>query len=372
MSDRLERTDVWEQVFPLRSGGRLEVDQDVGRVDVTSWDRDEARVRGTKRAQGLSEDEARRRLDRLTLRAHLHGSRLEVDAGAPRGLFGSATGTRVDLEITVPRSTRVKIDTASGGVSVERVEGFVEVDVASGDVALSWVGPGVHVDTGSGNVVVEDAGGPVVVDTGSGRVEIIGVDGEVHVDTGSGPVQAAAVRGDIEIDTGTGDVHLSRVEARQIHVDTGRGVITADFDPRLDGRYKFDTASGRIEVTVPAGAGAELDLETNAGRAECDLPLLNRFAERGLLRGVLGRSSCRIICRSGLGDIMVKPGFAPAPAEPLTDSRAWAAEPAVPSAPATRAADEDIAKILKMVEEKRLTPEAAEELLRALEEEEPE
>ncbi|MHB0884455.1 MAG: SHOCT-like domain-containing protein [Bacillota bacterium] len=179
MSGRLERTDVWEQVFPLRSGGRLDVDQDVGRVEVTSWDRDEAHVRGTKRA--------------------------------------------------------------------------------------------------------------------------------------------------------------------------GRGAITADFDPRLDGRYKFDSASGRIEVTLPAGSSAELDLRTNAGRADCDFPLLNRHAERGLLRGVLGRSSCRIICRSGLGDIMVRPGLAPA----------------------NRASDEDIAKILRMVEEKRLTPEAADELLRALEEEEP-
>ncbi len=397
MPNQFERTDVLEQSFPLRPGGRLEVNQDVGRVEVTAWERDEALMRATKRARGGGDEDARRNLQRLRLETHLHGDLLEVEASVPRGFFGTATGMRVDLEIKVPRRTRVKVDSASGDVVVEGVEGAVEVDVASGGVSLRGIGPRISVDTGSGNVSLEDGRGPVELDTGSGavrvvrvagrlqvdtgtgRVEVDGLDGELHVDTGMGAVTAVGVRGDVVVDTGGGDVRLARVDARRIDVDTGRGSIACDFVPRADGRYKFDTGTGGIELAVPLSASAELDLESDTGRAECALPLLNRDSGRGRLRGVIRRAASIIVCRSGLGDISVSAGEEPAvegpdgPALELAPAEsvpAPASSGSAPEARAARADDEDYVKVLKMVEEKRITPEAAEELLKALEEDE--
>lgn len=350
MRNQIERTDVQEETFPLGSNGRLEVDQNVGSVQVTAWERDEAQVRAIKRARGATDEEARRHLERLDLRTHFHGQLLEVEVVVARGFLGGPGGSRIDLEIKVPRQTRVEVDSGSGAVSVEGVEGSVEIDVGAGEVALRRVGPKVRVDTGSGSVLVEDCRGPVAVDTGTGRVEVNGIDGELHVDTGLGPVTASRVHGDVEVDTGGGDVRLAGVDARRIHVDTGRGAIACDFTPGHDGRYNFDAGIGRIELTIPPDASAELELQSDTGRVECHLPLLNRDARPGRLRGVLTRADGRIICRSGSGDIIVAAG---------------AGRPRAP-----RVADEDYMKVLKMVEEKRLTPEAAEELLRALEEEE--
>lgn len=408
-----ERTETWDRSFTLGKGGSLKLDQGAGAIEIIGWDQDVARVVATKRVAGGSGPQAARHLDRATIRAVLRGQRLEVEASPPSGFLGLSVGhATIDFRIAVPLGTRISVESGSGNVTVDGVDGEVEIDVGSGDVRVKGLGAGVRVDTGSGRVRAEDvrgrvyvdsgsgevtvlrADGPVIIDAASGPVEVADVIGDVKVDNGSGAVGLTRVRGNVEVDTGNGDVALLGIWSRRIHVDTGDGAVTCDFVPQADGTYDVDTGGGRVELRVPASSSAEFDLESGAGRIDCSLPLLSREADTGRLRGILHRSSSRIAVDSGHGDIVVRASelavdTPPAVNPPETDRPAAVKLVEAKTAPnpagaieigpietggaepsrALKVTDEDYVRVLKMVEEKKITPEAAEELLKALEEE---
>ncbi|HEY3316619.1 MAG TPA: DUF4097 family beta strand repeat-containing protein [Bacillota bacterium] len=360
MKTAIEVSEVWQNTFAIGHGRRVTISQDVGSITLGAWDRPETKVVATKRASGPDEASARRALGGLRVRANPGGRGLSIEVGgAARGAFGFSRPGRVDLDVTVPRGLDVDVDTGSGAVLAEELSGRLAID------------------TGAGPVTVARCAGKVTVDTGSGPVDVRETSGEVEVDTGSGTVNIDRVRGDVDVDTGNGSVRLRGVRARRIHVDTGRGEISGAFVPVRDGDYDFDTGLGSIELRVPAQAAGRFDLEADGGAIHCHLPLVREETRPGILRGVLKRGSCEVKGRAGRGDITV---VAVSEADLGEETADWRAADPVDTGPdqgpgpgpsgrrGLSMEDEDYVRVLKMVEARRLTPEAAEQLLRALEE----
>ena len=74
-------------------------------------------------------------------------------------------------------------------------------------------------DTNSGPITVEKLNGDLLADTGSGRVAAIGITGEVNVDTGSGSVHVANCQGsEVKVDTGSGSVEAEMIDCSYLLV----------------------------------------------------------------------------------------------------------------------------------------------------------
>ncbi len=150
---------------------------------------------------------------------------------------GSGVACAVDYVITLPASPDfVSVDTGSGDVGVDGLEGDVVVKTGSGDVTLAGIGGDVNVDTGSGDILGHRLTSTAFLgDTGSGDVDLTFDVAPLQVDvgTGSGDVTLAVPAGTyrVETSTGSGDVSLSGIEEGDggtLHVETGSGDIVID------------------------------------------------------------------------------------------------------------------------------------------------
>jgi len=224
-----------------------------------------------------------------------------------RGVLGIGRGT-VDLEITVPVSAEVGIETASGQIDAFGLRGQQRYRTVSGDV------------------LVEDA---------AGHIELQAVSGDAVVEL--------AGETDLAIRTVSGDVRVTGGSLIALRVATTSGDV--QLDSPLTGRSGnvIETLSG--DVSLLAAGGIRVDARTVSGDLLSDLPHRSdgRAGRRSL---VIGDGAIELAFRSVSGDLRIhdgtgrnsdgsRPGLVP-PAPPRPP-----AAPVPPASPTAASADDD-------------------------------
>jgi DUF4097 and DUF4098 domain-containing protein YvlB len=175
----------------------------------------------------------------------------------------------VTMVVLVPRGAQLKVATGNGLVTVDRAGAEVEAVTGNGRVSVSGTEGVVRVTTGNGDVDVRDAKGSVRVMTGNGHVNVVTSDGPVEARSGNGDidVRMSRVRAseDMSFNTGSGAVRLTLPAGYNGELDasTGNGEVTSDFDLKIKGRMN----PHRIRATIGQG-GALLHMSTGNGRLE--------------------------------------------------------------------------------------------------------
>ncbi|MFE1168566.1 DUF4097 domain-containing protein [Nocardiopsis sp. NPDC058789] len=212
------------------------------------------------------------------------GGTLEIDtecSGLP--FFSSCS---VDYEVTVPAGTRVTLQTVSGRVAVENLEGDLSVETTSGAVDVTEQVGVVEVETVSGEVALDGVEGSVEAHTVSGRITASGEGALLDVsstsgtivteDFGADEVRAESVSGSLELGGGfttleatttSGDVSLRTADPFDLlSVETVSGAVAATVP---DGEYEVtgESVSGQREFDVDTGNGADgrIDVNTTSG-----------------------------------------------------------------------------------------------------------
>lgn len=247
--------------------GTITVNCPQGAVIVTSWERNEIKVRA--------------RTESGQIRFTSTGSRATLDPASGRGC------NEGQFEVTVPVGTRVGARSWSGSVTVRGVQGDVEARTHSADIEI------------------RDAG-RVDVESLSGDITISGASGESLIRSVSGDIDLASARGDVEIETVSGDIDLRDVVAKQIRSHTTSGDVNFSGQILADGRYEYDTHSGEIRLVLPADVGAQFSVSTFSGGLESDFPItLQAGKDHGSKRlsFTLGQGTARIIAETFSGDV---------------------------------------------------------------------
>lgn len=369
----------FEQTFPLGADGRVEVNQGRGRLMVTGWDRSEVRL--VARGNGVTDV-------RRCLRIESQSDRFKLAVEHERGWFLGMFTLCVDLELQVPATARLDLDTGSGSTTLSGVHGPTRLDCGSGGVEVSDVGP-LELDAGSGDLTVRQVYGQLSVDSGSGRVQISDVQGNVRLDSGSGPIRIDRVQGDLHLDggsgsvvvsdltgnhaqveVGSGTVQLLKLNVRRLEADSGSGHFTLELSSVAPGsRYQLDCGSGGLNVLLPPEAGLTVQVEGRRWSVDSALPLQTHVADDDL-EGTMNGGGASLEIEAG-GPVRLLPLGAGTPAGlPLPPLPAMPPLPTFGDAPAAAApaASEEVKRVLEMVEQGKLSPEQADEILRALEE----
>ena len=227
-----------------------------------------------------------------------NGHRMRVSSTGD-GLDASA-----DLDIQVPAGQQLMVVLAVGTVDARNVNGKLSIDTHGANVTASALKGNVDIDTGSGDVQVDGMDGPLNVDVGSGDVTLSNVKGAtLDVDTGSGDVHGTGIAADaLKVDTGSGAVGLTGLVAQTASIDVGSGDVDLAWtvDP---GDIDIDSGSGEIHLTMPAGSGGSVDLESSSGDINSDFEVRTQHIERDALRGTFGDGQGRIKVETGSGDI---------------------------------------------------------------------
>ncbi|MDT4917327.1 MAG: hypothetical protein QOH89_2027 [Pseudonocardiales bacterium] len=211
----------------------------------------------------------------------MRGSALAIVAPRQGGIFdlslfgGKRAGRGLDVRVVVPNGSDVTIATFTAPI---RIPGRV------GDADLAF---------GSSEAAVREVDGDLRLRFGSGNAKAVEVKGSVQLRSGSGDAQLGEVHGNLNSGCGSGNLQVRRVHGA-VRSKCGSGNARLD---AVHGDVDVVSGSGGLEIGLPAGVSARLDVHTGSGKVQSDLPIEDAPREP--------TSKITVRARTGSGDIRV-------------------------------------------------------------------
>ncbi len=101
-------------------------------------------------------------------------------------------------------------------------------------------------------------------------------------------IAVEGVRGPVQLEAVNGSIRAAGL-AREARLESVNGSITADFVSLENVRsVDLESVNGRIELTVPKGANARIDIRTTNGRTSVEPPIKLSDSDRRRLSGEIG------------------------------------------------------------------------------------
>jgi hypothetical protein len=230
-------TQQMDTTFAVSGTGQLDLQNQMGTVTISTWDRDEMRIQATW-------DEGSRPVSirntdssvRIRVERDFEMPEVDFDLTLPRGMSIALQGVVLD----------VTIEDSRGNISVQCVEGSIDVTGGRGNVALQTVDGSVSVRGAEGNIALHSIdGGVTVVDS----------------------------RGTVAVESVSGDVQLLDIDSENVGVNVVDGDVTFRGAIHDGGRYFISTHDGDLDITVPSGANARVSIATFDGELVSDIPI---------------------------------------------------------------------------------------------------
>lgn len=245
--------------YSLNPGGRLEVENFNGTVEITGWDQNRCEITGSKSASTV---EMR---DRIKIEVQQSPGGIYVRSVRPDGDFHGSMG--VHYVIRVPRKTELnRIISSNGSLHVEQIEGRVELKTTNGQVRVEALNGALNAHTSNGSVTAEN------------------VTGEMLLHTSNGPILADRVTAGVEASTSNGSItaHFDEAAAgapafSKFETSNGKIDITMPTPPKSE--IRAHTSNSSITLRLPASAAAKIRMATSHGRVRSDFEAQNAQAE---------------------------------------------------------------------------------------------
>jgi hypothetical protein len=162
-------TQEWTRTYPLAPGGRVEVSNPNGSIEVAVGPAGTVDVSAAITARGMSDERAKRALN---------GAQIEETATPDHVRVATARwggSLEFSYKLTVPADARVELSGNSGTVKVDGVAGHVKVMVVNGSTDLTGI---------RGTVDAASVNGPLTVKMAdvTGRVRLEGTNGRISLE----------------------------------------------------------------------------------------------------------------------------------------------------------------------------------------------
>ena len=264
IKDRITKT------FPVRSGGTLAIDSDIGSITVHGADIDSVEVEILREVKTTSEKKASEILRDYDIQFNHMGNDVSIEAKyKKKGLRGFWNNIgkylRVKFIIAVPSEYNVDLKTKGGSITVEHLHGKVLSKTSGGSISIGEVVGQTNVRTSGGSIHIKLAEGPVDAHTSGGGITVQEVVGAIKAHTSGGSVKAYLSQqpdSDCSLTTSGGSitVHLSEDIGLDVNAKTSGGRVHTDFPVSIRG--EISKRSMQAEMN---GGGPKLYLRTSGG-----------------------------------------------------------------------------------------------------------
>jgi hypothetical protein len=157
MADHSQKeTAEWRRTYELQPGGRLELANVNGRIEVRPGTGTALEVYAKKIGSGATADAAKEALSRIEIVEQSSPSLVKIETSLPRGsnsMFGG--GRQVEYIVRVPANVEVRVSTVNGGVEVEGLNAKVTAEATNGGVRARDIGGPIEATTTNGGVEVD-------------------------------------------------------------------------------------------------------------------------------------------------------------------------------------------------------------------------
>lgn len=270
--------------FDVTPGGTLDVDADVGSIEVMPGADDKVVV---------EVDVSGRDADRLEVEFDQSADGVRVKARLKdRGHRYKNYSLNARFRATVPGKYNVILDTAGGSIEVGDLDGEVRADTAGGSIVVGRVTGPVKADTAGGGIEIEASLKDVNADTAGGSIRLGEMHDRVRADTAGGSIRIDVSSGPVHASTSGGGISL-RAASGPVDASTSGGSVDVSFVGQPDDDSELDTSGG--SVTAVLADGLKFDIDARSGsRVKSDFDLEDARVEEDRLRGKLNGGGPRL------------------------------------------------------------------------------
>ena len=181
----------------------------------------------------------------------------KVRSWRPRGDGGS-----IDVTIELPAGSNVQGTVQFGDVDADGRLGDCRIKTGMGHVRVEEAGT-VSLKTGIGDITVDRAVGDAEVTLGSGDVRIRELGAGAVIKNSNGDTWIGTAAGDLRINAANGSIAVDRAHAGVVAKSSNGDVRLTEVER---GAVVLETKLGDLEVGIPEGTPAWLDVRAAAGR----------------------------------------------------------------------------------------------------------
>lgn len=281
---------------------RLELTNASGDIRITGGADGKVHVHGDARVSDFPFSDPQKRLNKLIANPPVEQSGDTIRVGRDLNTLGSAS---ISYIIEVPKQTEVVATVASGGQTVTGVRGPVRMEAASGSIRVEHVEREAQLTTASGSVSASDIGNDVRVSSASGSVSVSKVKGDVRVNALAGTIDVKDPTGRVDVDTATGAIEV-RGATTDVKAHAASGQISVQGNPSPNSYWDLKTASGSVNINVPAGASFYLTAEAVSGEIRAEIPIVIEEQGKHSVRARAGGGGARVEIHTVSGQILIQ------------------------------------------------------------------
>jgi hypothetical protein len=242
-------SDQWDRSYPLPKGGRFELANQNGQIEVRGADAGPVTVKAFRQVSGRSDAEAEARLRAVEMKEDVGPARvaIEVQDGEKGGFSFGKRGLEIRWDVRLPPGLTVTLRTMNGVVRLENVQGTITAATTNGNVSGSGVVGAVDASSVNGSVSMD-------LDQVVGDVRLTTVNGSVRLQlpaTADAELEAATVNGGVSVD--------DRLALADSTRDRGRFGAATSIRGRLNKggpRLSLQTTNGGVRVSAANGVPA--------------------------------------------------------------------------------------------------------------------
>ena len=225
-------------------------------------------------------------------RVECAGGRLTVTAPRSRSWNPRSTGGSIAVTIELPAGSSLQASgqladfVCTGPLGDCRIKnGLGQISVGQADT--------LNLKCGAGDIDVERATGSAELATGSGDIRVGELASSAVIKNSNGDTWVGVAGGELRLNAANGSLAVDRAE-RNVVAKAANGDVRLGEVVR--GTVVLETAVGDVEIGIPEGTAAYLDVNASAGRVE------NLLTPSG----APGEGGVEVRARTALGNIVIR------------------------------------------------------------------
>ncbi len=267
----------------LQSGGRIELENFNGSVEIMGWDKESVEIHGTKHAP------TRELLDAIRIDIDSTPDTLRIKTVRPlerRGNLG------VKYVLSVPRKVVLdRIVSSNGGIRVENLEATAKLRTSNGAIRATAFRGDLDVTTSNGGIDLSDFQGGASLRSSNGAIRADGVRGFFEATTSNGSIDARIVEA-----TGT----------RPIRATTSNGRVTLAVESLKNNDIIASTSNSSLTVKLPSSASARLKASTSNSSIQTEFDVKTQGSiSKNRMEGTIGEGGPLLDLHTSNGSIRV-------------------------------------------------------------------
>lgn len=148
-------TEEWRKTYDLQSGGRVEIVNVNGPIDVEASTGNTVEVFAKKTAKGASDEAAKEGLKRVQIVEDVGPASVRIETRVERGGGWLNSGANVAYTVRVPPGAQMKFSTVNGGVELRNISGDITAETTNGGIKARDVAGSIDASTTNGGVDID-------------------------------------------------------------------------------------------------------------------------------------------------------------------------------------------------------------------------